>query len=211
MTFQELQTEIELLVDTNTAAINALIPDLINDAVLNAVNEPGILVPDLKVIRNVNTEENQSYATMEGVYNGKLIFASVGGVKIDPHKTLEDLLTIYPTMQEVGSIEAIALEGSTIWYAKIPEEVQTLTLLLYSNPDPLTLPNEVPLNIPVHLHRLIIIPFAARIMFDMIEQDEETKKTQTRTQELNYLKGIVKFREYLAARRRGMSRSIWNV
>lgn len=210
MTYEELQAEIILLVDTNTAAINDLVPDLINDAIFSALNEPGIIVPDLKVIRNISTEIEQAYATMEGTFNGKLLFVSVEGVKLDAHQTLEDLLLDYPTMAEIGSVEAVALEGSTLWYAKIPTEVQTITMLLYSAPEPLTLPAEEPIYIPPHLHRGIIIPYAAAKMYDMIEQEDQDPKIQTKYQESNYKKGIIKFREFLAARRRGMSRSIWS-
>lgn len=211
MNYKGLQDEILILVDSSTDEIDALVPDLVNDAVQAIANEPGIILPSLKTIRNISTELDQEYAALEGAFNGKLLFAAAGGVKINAHKTLEDLLEDYPTMREYGSVEAIALEGSTIWYAKIPEEVETMTLLLCLNPDIMTLNEEIPSCIPEHLHRQTIIPYVAKTMFDMIEQEDDTEKTQTKVNEFAYMRGVQKLREYLAARRRGMSRSIWNI
>lgn len=211
MNFGELKDEVLILVDSGTTEIDDMVPGFVNDAVQYIANEPGIVLPSLKTIRNISTELDQEYATLESVFNGKLLFASVGGVKIDAHKSLEDLLNDYPTMQEYGSVEAVALEGATVWYANIPEEVETMTLLLCLNPDTLILDADIPASIPEHLHRSLIVPCAAKFAYESMGRGEDTEETNIAAQEINYQKGLIKLREFLAARRRGMSRSIWTV
>ena len=211
MNYLELQDEIILLVDSSTPEIDALVPGLVNDAVLAIANEPGVILPSLKSIVSVNTVAAQGYTSIPVGYDSKVIYASVGGLEVETKSTIEDLLKEGYDFATEGDIEALAVEGSVLWYANTPADVTAITMLLYKNPVTLVEDTDVPEEIPVHLHRSLIIPYVAKTMFDMIEQEDDTTKTQTQVQELFYEKGLVKLREYLAARRRGMSRSIWNI
>ena len=211
MNYLELQDEIILLVDSSTPEIDALVPGLVNDAVLAIANEPGVILPSLKSIVSVNTVAAQGYTSIPVGYDSKVIYASVGGLEVETKSTIEDLLKEGYDFSTEGEIEALAVEGNVLWYANTPADVTAITMLLYKNPVTLVEDTDVPEEIPVHLHRSLIIPYVAKTMFDMIEQEDDTTKTQTQVQELFYEKGLVKLREYLAARRRGMSRSIWNI
>lgn len=216
MTLYELRTEIENLVDLESETLIAMIPDLINDAVRVIAHEPGIILPSLKVIQTVDTVVDQAYTTLPtpvdtNGFDGKLLFASVGGYKVDASVNLEDLLNAYPSLDSVGDVEAVALEGQTVWYAKIPEAATSMTLLLYQNPNTLTAPTDTPDCIPQELQRRTIVYYVAKQLFDYIEQDSEGKKPNMLAASYQYDQGITRLREYLAARRRGMSRSIWNV
>ena len=211
MNYLELQDEIILLVDSGTSEIDALVPGLVNDAVFAIANEPGVILPSLKSIVSVNTVAAQGYTSIPVGYDSKVIYASVGGLEVETYNTIEDLLKEGYDFSTEGEIEALAVEGNVLWYANTPADVTAITMLLYKNPVTLVEDTDVPEEIPVHLHRSLIIPYVAKTMFDMIEQEDDTTKTQTQVQELFYEKGLVKLREYLAARRRGMSRSIWNI
>ena len=211
MNYLELQDEIILLVDSGTSEIDALVPGLVNDAVFAIANEPGVILPSLKSIVSVNTVAAQGYTSIPVGYDSKVIYASVGGLEVETRSTIEDLLKEGYDFSTEGEIEALAVEGNVLWYANTPADVTAITMLLYKNPVTLVEDTDVPEEIPVHLHRSLIIPYVAKTMFDMIEQEDDTTKTQTQVQELFYEKGLVKLREYLAARRRGMSRSIWNI
>lgn len=211
MNFSELKDEIELVVDPEDSTLIDLIPSLINEAILYIATESGLLLPSLKTITTLDTVEDQAYNTLPAGYNGKLIFASVGGVKIAVSLVLEDLLEQYPDLTKTGDIELIALEDNILWYAKIPDEVTSIFLMLYANPAELVKSTDIPVEIPEQFHRHTIKPYVAKYLFDLIEQDYEGNKPNMQVQQLFYDKGITQLRSYLAARRRGMSRSIWNV
>jgi hypothetical protein len=211
MNFIELQDEISLLVDSGTSSLEDMIPDLINEAVLSIANEPGVILPNLKSVQSVLTDVGKSYVNIPDFMDSKILFASVGGIQLSPYNTLEDLMSEYPDMSEVGSVEGIALEGSTLWYVKSPSVGTSILLLMYANPDILQDDYDEPICIPAHLHRQTIIPYVAKYLFDFLEQGDEGNKVNTQVQQLQYDKGLIKLREYLAARRRGMSKSIWNI
>jgi hypothetical protein len=212
MNFIELRNEIEILVDPQDADMESSIPSLINEAIVYIANEPGIILPDLKSIVSVNTVVDQSYTTLPNgttTYGGKVIYASVGGEPVTCFNTLEDIMQEYPAMDEVGDIESVAVEGQTVWYAKQPEEETAMLLLLYADPPELEDDEDIPSSIPKHLHRETIVRRVASVMFDMIEQGEDGSKINTIVQTEFYDKGITKLREFLASKRRGMSRSVW--
>lgn len=211
MTYDEIQDEIILLVDSGTPAIDALVPDLVNDAVFTIANEPGIILPSLKAIVSVNTDDTDGFVSLPVGYDSKVLYASVGGIEVNTYSTLEDLLMAGYDFQTEGDVEAIAIEGNVIWYANTPSTVTAMSMLLYSNPTPLEETTDVPDCIPVHLHRATIIPWVAMQMFNMMEQADDGNKTNFLVQQEFYMSGLRKLREYLAGRRRGMSRSVWNI
>lgn len=211
MTYEELQNEISVLVDSGTPELEDSIPSKINEAIQIIANEPGVILPSLKSIVSVSTVVGQNYTTLEAGYSGKLIYAIAGGDPIDFSLTLEDILVRYPDVTEEGDVEVIALEDQVLWYAKVPEAETAITLLLYALPAELLLPGDVPTCIPPHLHRSLIVSKVAQMLFDTLEQGEDDVNTNTQVYELQYEKALIKLRETLASRRRGMSRSMWNV
>jgi len=211
MNYEDLQTEIINLVDSGTTSIDAAVPALVNEAVRAIANEPGVILRSLKSIVSVNTVLTEAYTSLPDGYSGKLLFASYGGVRIEPHTSIEHLMEDYPDLSETGDVEALVLEDTVLWYAKIPTTVSPITLLLYSFPEALSDDTDVPVCIPEHLHRQTIIPYCAKVMFDLLEQGDDGDKTNTMVHELAYQNGITKLREYIASQRRNMSRSIWNL
>lgn len=211
MNFSELKDEIEIVVDPEDSTLIDLIPGLINEAILSIATEPGLILPSLKTITSIDTIVDQAYVVLPNGYNGKLIFASVGGIKVATNLVLEDLLEEYPDLTKAGDIESIALEDNILWYTKIPDEVTPIFLLLYANPAELVKSTDIPSEIPEQFHRHTIKPHVAKYLFDLIEQGDDGNKVNTQVQQLFYDKGIIQLRSYLAARRRGMSRSIWNI
>jgi len=136
----------------------------------------------------------------------------VGGVGVVCDYILEELIDQFPALDEVGDIEAIALEGQTVWYVKQPDAETAILLLLYKKPTALDALTDVPTDIPLHLHRSTIVRYAAMLLFDLLEQDDSGQKPNTAAQKLFYEEvGLVKLKEYLAGRRRHLANSIWSV
>ena len=218
MTFKELQDEVLILVDPEDSEMEARIPSAINDAVLYVANEPGIVLPTLKSVQTVTTVVDQSYATLPvhdpdgyALFDGKVIFAQVDGTEVSCHNTLEDLMVAYPSMDEIGDVEAVAIEGQTVWYVKQPDTETSIIMLLYKFPTVLEDDEDEPNEIPRHLHMDTIVRRSAMLLFDKIEQGEDGQKTNTLVQQNFYNEGIDKLKQYLGKKRRGMSRSVWNI
>ena len=213
MNFLELKDEVEILVDDPSAAIMDRIPGLVNEAVLAVANAPGIVLPSLKALYTSETVLGQAYLGLPDNNAERLLFVSAvgSGTQISINNTLEDLLGDYPTLTEEGDVEAVALEGSTLWYHKIPSLATPLLVLYYKRPAVLVLDTDIPSEIPEHLHRNTIIAHAGMVLYNLIEDGIEGEKVNTAVQ-MNFRdRGVVELREYLAARRRGRSHSVWSV
>lgn len=213
MNFLELKDEVEILVDDPSAVIMDRIPGVVNEAVLAVANAPGIVLPGLKALYTSETVLGQAYLTLPDNNAEKLLFVSAvdSGTPISVNNTLEDLLGDYPTLTEEGDVEAVALEGSTLWYHKIPSLATPLLVLYYKKPEVLTLDTDIPSVIPEHLHRKTIVPYAGMILYNLIEDGIEGEKVNTAVQMNFHDQGIIELREYLAARRRGRHHSVWSV
>lgn len=216
MNLEEMRDEVENLVDDPSFD-----PDTI-DSYLNQMltYSAGLVnLPTLKRISTVDTIVGQAYASISGLDGG---FSGVlRRVKNDEGKeprifsNLESLLDVYPTMVEEGAVEAVALEGSTLWYQKIPLSAETLLLLYFQNPSTLVGGGDSPGDIPEHLHRKLLVHGAAYMMFDQIEDGIEGEKVNTvhhfhqALNEDNKHSGIVKLREWVSRTSRHHISSVW--
>ena len=176
-------------------------------------------IPALKRIDTVDTVLSQAYVALTGLtggFSGKLRrVKNADGDGITIFSSLELLMDEYPTMDEAGDVEAVALEGSTLWYQDIPATVETLTVLYYRDPTTLSADGNSPSDFPAHLHRDLFVHGTAWIIFDQIEDDAEESKVNTKSHfwlsfdEGNKHSGITKLREWLGKTRRHNISSSW--
>lgn len=213
MNYLELKDEVEVLVDDPSAEIRGRIPGLVNEAVSAVAQAPGVVLPGLKMVYTTETVLEQAYTALPENGSGKLLFVSAvnSGAAISIHNTVEDLFGDYPTLAEAGDVEAVALEGDILWYQKIPSEATPLMVLYYRKPELLVADLDIPSVIPEHLHRRTLVPYAGMLLYSLIEDGIEGEKVNTAVQMNFFDRGVIELREYLAARRRGRSYSVWNV
>lgn len=212
----EIRTEVENIVQDGTFDREAL-NGYIDQCVLYAGAQ--VDLPELKRLNTVDTVLSQAYValtSLSGGFSGKLRrVKNATGSPIAIQTSLELLMDEYPTMVEVGGVETVALEGNTLWYQKIPEEVETLTVLYYRNPTLMTADGESPSDFPKHLHRSLFVHGTAWIIYDQIEDDSEEKKVNTESQfghsfsEVNRHSGITKLREWIGKTRKHNISGSW--
>jgi len=212
----EISTEINNI--TQDSSFSGSINDYINQCILYA----GALVdlPHLKRIGTVDTVLAQAYVALTGLtggFSGKLRrVKDSDGNPISIYPDLALLMDDYPTMVEAGEVEGVALEGSTLWYQKIPAAEETLTCLYFRNPTTLSGDSESPTDFPSHLHRNLFVHGTAWIIYDQIEDDVEDQKVNTKSQfwlsfdENNKHSGITKLREWIGKTRRHNISSTWS-
>lgn len=205
---------------------NIIQDDSFNDDTLNEYIDQAILyaganadIPELKRISTVDTILGQAYASLSdlaGGFSGKLQrVKNADGDNITIFPDLALLMDEYSTMEEEGEVEAVALEGSVLWYQYIPAVIETLTCLYYRNPTLLSDDDGSPSDFPEHLHRQIFVNGVAWIVFDLIEDGIEGEKVNTKAQfwlsfdERNRNSGIVKLREWISKTIRHNISSSW--
>lgn len=204
MQLSDIRDEVQLIVQ-DTAFTDDIVDGYINAVYNSVVNE--CLVPEMKGVDTVTTTLLKAYSSLTGVEGG---FSGVlsrvynsSGVEVTIVPNLEALIALAGNLTDAGSVEAVALEGSTLWYYPIPATVvETLTIIYYRNPTALVNDSDSPDTLPEFLHREILVNGASSICFDIIEGGLEGLKVNTRSRESSKLGGVVKFRQWLAKTRR---------
>ena len=212
-----IRTEVENIVQDGSYDAETL-----NGYIDQCILYAGALVdlPDLKRLNTVDTVLSQAYValtSLAGGFSGRLRrVKNAAGDAITIQTSLELLMDEYPTMVEEGDVETVALEGSTLWYQKVPTVEETLTCLYYRNPATPADDSASPSDFPSHLHRLLFVHGTAWMIFDQIEDDTEEAKTNTKAQfglsfnENNRHSGIIKLREWIGKNRRHNLSSPWS-
>jgi hypothetical protein len=219
MNLGDMITEVDNIVD-DSKFTSGMITDYINQAVQYAAAQ--VDLPGLKKLITAKTVVGQPYCSLAGVtggFSGRLVRASDSGIAIYPNLQLlmdEYVSDDYLDLTQVGDVEAIALEGKTLWYQYVPAGITDIILLVYQNPSSLTANADIPSDFPDHVHRNLFVHGAAWMMFDMIEDGLEGSKPNTAAQfllsfdESNRHSGITKVREWVGKSRKHWKSSVWS-
>lgn len=219
MNLGDMVTEVDNIVDDSDFS-SADIVGYINQAVQYAAQQ--VDLPDLKKLVTATTVLAQPYTTLTGItggFSGRILRVSDRSIAIYPNLQLlldEYVSDDYQDLTEAGDVEAIALEGRTLWYQYVPEEETDIVLLIYQNPSTLADNDEEPSDFPDHLHRNLFVHGAAYYMFDQIEDGLEGAKVNTDSHFMRAFdegsrhSGITKLREWIGKSRKHWKSSIWD-
>ncbi len=215
MNLEAIRTEVENLVDDSSYDAD-IIDSYINETLIFAAGL--VNLPTLKMIDVVDTVQNQAYTSVipaNSTFSGVLRrVKKADGSEPRIYPDLERFLDDY-TMDNEGAVEAVCLEGSTLWYQKIPSSPETLTILYFKNPSPLSKDGDEPSDFPSHIHRKLFVHGTAFTIFDQIEDGVEGDKVNTKNHfwhsfsESNPESGITKLREWLARTQPHHISSVW--
>lgn len=186
MQLSELISNIESVVQDD-AFNSVIITALINEAVL--VVATGIVIPgrfektpalpDLYTVDTIDTTVGSAIASLPSDFNRDVIQVL---------NSDEDNIPIIPSVvkfnrdypeQDAGEVIRCAVLGKRILYRDIPSSAETLTVHYYSNPETLSAEDDEPTEIPLTLHRKLIVGYVCREIFNRIEDGIEDPKTNT--------------------------------
>ena len=222
MNLEEIRTEVELKVEDPSYG-----PDQLDAFVNSCVQYAAALVsiPSLKRIGTVVTQEGESWVSLatgltgNGTFSGHLKkVKKENGVFPLVYPDLDRLMLDY-SLDEEGEVIAVALEGSTLWYTKMPETTQeTLTLLYYVNPSRLVKNADAPSDFPEHVHRKLFVHGTAYMVWDEIENRSELEGQKVKTtehywqsfDERNAESGVNILRRWMARIKSHHISSVWN-
>lgn len=214
MNFKQLCDAVRDLIDD--PGYENEIPVYVNMAYQQAVNEPGVRIPHLKGMSVINTVSGANCVSMltdNPTFSGKLL--RVGdSTKITIYPSLESLFDKYQKdgvlEDQEGDVEAVALEGSLLWYQKIPTTATPLAIIYYKDPPDLVDLSDVPAYLPSMLHEDLLAYGAAKRLASRIEDGVEGPKVNTASFEASYQRGVNMLRSWLAARRTANNGSKWD-
>ena len=210
MNLGEIVTEVRTNLKDQRADVLASIQDYINEAYRWVAEETTL--PSLKTLFTVDTVLEQAYTTITGNFDGRLLYCGTSEGKISVlDGGLIELLENHPDLSEEGDIEHVAVEGSTLWYAKIPATVTSLICLGYYKPTPLTVNTDTPSAIPDYLHRGLLVNKASAIGYSIIEDGLEGERPNTSYYEGEAVKALILLKGWVEKRRGHLRRGVWSV
>lgn len=218
MNLKEIRSELDVLVNDDSYDPIAL-DGFINKAL--AYSAGLVDLPSLKRIGNISTVVDQAYVDVLDTYSTFSIsrlkrVKTASGNSPNIYSNLWALMDAYPEMDEEGDVEAIAVEGSYIWYQKIPAAEENLLLGYMVEPSQLLLDENIPSDFPAFLHRSLFVHGAAWMIFNEKEEDVESQKFNAKShfwlsfEEANKASGITKLQEWLSKTRRNNSYGMWD-
>ncbi len=213
MNLSEIRDEVQLIVQDSSFSDEA-INGYINQVLQTVCAE--CMIPSLKRISTVTTSTTLAYvniSTLTGGFSGRLVkVLNSDGEAIEIVPSVELLMDEYGTMDEAGDIERCCLEGSVLWYAKIPEAAETLTVLYFRDPEELSSDSDEPSDIPQFCHRPLLVCGTAAILYDLIEGGDvdEQQRVNTRVYQTMFNDGMRKMVEWLGRNRRHFISSFWS-
>ena len=207
MNLSQLKDEVTIVLSDTSFASS--LSGWINDSIGQIIDDAN--VPGFKEMLTVNTVISQAYTTLGATCDGRILYAGNSTAELSGGLvTLEHMLKMYPSMDEAGDVEYIAVEGSTMYYQGIPTVATPLTLLHRRKPVVMVEDADEPEGIPEHLHLSVIVPKAAIFGFDRIEDGVEGEKVNTIAQTIRYNKGLHDLMCWVAKRVPHRSTSIWS-
>lgn len=220
MNLEEIRTEVEVIVD-DPSYDSDRINSYINQCISYTAGQ--VSIPSLKRIGSIVTQTGLAYTSVSSVSNSEVFSGRLRKVRKSDgsfpavYPDLERLMNDYE-MDEEGEVEAVALEGSTLWYALIPASPETLTILYYVDPSLLIRNEDVPSSFPDFLHNKLLVHGTAWMIFDQIEDKSELEGNKERTTSHYWLSfdtrnpssGINLMREWMARIRPHHISSIWD-
>lgn len=183
----------------------SIAPADVNSAINRAYHETvyEVRVPSLKRYDVVYTVLDQAYvslSTLTGGFSGWLTFVKDVDTKIYPD--LERLVAAYGDLTAEGEVEAACLEGSTLWYQKVPSEVETVPIVYYQEPETLTDDSDSPEHIPVFLQYKVLVYGGLAWAWARVEDGIEVAKVNTSIYESKFRQAKDEFKAFLGRTKR---------
>lgn len=207
MDYSELQREVKAIIKDASPNIIASVPDYINEAIGQIADEVGF--PELRQVCTVTTSTSTYYTNMPASFSGRLKYAGNSSGKFNILDSLEDLLDLFPNLDESGDVEYVVCVGNILYYQPIPVVAANITCTGYFNPELLVNPTDTPSNFPSYLQRESIVNKAISIAYAAIEDGVEGDQVNTKLFVGLANLGIIKLKEYVSKRRSVVSKSVW--
>lgn len=84
----------------------------------------------------------------------------------------ENLKTLFAQYdpEETGNVRMVAVQYQHLYYAPFVEEDEDITLYYYRHPDAVTLGDDLPSWMPVHLQKPLVVNYLAKEIFAQVEE-----------------------------------------
>lgn len=198
MTFEELTNEVMGIIQ-DSAWSEAIIKSKLNQAL--TVVATGIMLPgkhqlspplpDLYSSTDIDTVAGVATCNLSSDFNRDVIHVvNANGDEIPLEKSFRKFLDDYPGHTS-GSVFRASVYGRNLHYRNVPETAETMTVHYYKAPTTMTMDDDTPNCLPVALHRPLLVGFACKDIWSLIEDGIEGQKINTEYWTREFQQGLL--------------------
>lgn len=152
-------------------------------------------LPDLYTTDTVATDAN-SYVALPSDFNRDVVLVKDSSVNTIPIiASFQNFIHLYK--EEAGEVDKCSVNGSVLHYRGIPSSPETLAVNYYETPATLTADGDIPTEIPLVLHRQLVVGYALKEIYNEIELGMEGRKVDMRNYEEIFNQGLVRLRQLI--------------
>ena len=148
-------------------------------------------LPKLLTIGTVATATDAAYVAMPTTFQRDLVFAAgSNNVEIDIGNSWVEFMESNPLLSRSGSIYEVIEQGDNLYYQGIPTTSETVTVHFYRKPVDMSGDDAVPDGIPASLQIPLLVNYACKELFNLIEDGIEDPQTNTRKHEALFARAL---------------------
>lgn len=136
-------------------------------------------LPDLYTSDVVPTSTENPHAPLPDAFGRELFFATAGGIAVKVFDTFSEFLRYYPTLSLTSTVVAVSHKGKKLYYQGKPPSNVDITIHFYRRPVDMEDDSDEPDGIPEHLQESLIVGWAAKEIFNLVEDGIGDQKTNT--------------------------------
>lgn len=183
-TLAELQGIVARIVDDDSYT-TPIIKDYLNQSVTDICGGVPVIWPDrpgdqtmlepldsLYTIGTVDTTSTYRVA-LPSDYQREVVFvAHEDGYELKLYSNFGDFRRSFPLLDNSGSVIAVAVKDTYLYYQSIPSAAETLTVHYYAAPTAMAADSDEPEGVPERFHKtLIVYDTCLRIFRELYEED----------------------------------------
>lgn len=150
-----------------------------NDCIMDLAGE--FLLPDLDTWVDIATDPNTDHARLPVRYMKNLRYAHsiTHNREIRRYGGLSQLYRLFSTLDQTGRVLGVCAQGNDLYYQRIPSSAETIRINFYRFPDLLATRFDKATCLPDHLVKPLLLNYAAKEIFNLIEDGVEGQKINT--------------------------------
>lgn len=149
-----------------------------------------LLLPDLQTVASVSTDTD-NHITISGYQrNLRYAFNATHNTAIKIFGSVSQMMDQFSIPDQSGRVICCAMKGSDLYYQRIPESAESLTIHYWAAPTALTLTTDTPSVIPSHLQYDILVNYCCRRLFERVEDGVSDKRENTMMYRGLYLEAL---------------------
>jgi hypothetical protein len=148
-------------------------------------------LPKLFTIGTVTTDLVEAFVAMPATFQRSLVFvADAQGNEIDIENSWNEFIAPNPLLDQTGRSYTTIEKGNMFYYQGIPTVAEEFTLHFYRAPVDMVADTDVPDGLPDHLHIPLLVNYACHNLFELVEDEIEGEKGNTKNYENRFLRAL---------------------